>query len=68
MISDKNWKENNNKKNAVPEDDSSEDSLEDNCENSSDDNFEMKVVPEMKKQVRSSKVCALQDRTKSYIR
>ena len=37
------------KKNAFPEEDTSEDSLEDNCENSSDDNFEMKVVPERKK-------------------
>ena len=46
----------------------SEDSLEDNCDNSSDDNFEMKVVPEMKKQVRFLKVCALLDITKSYIR
>ena len=46
---------------------SSEDSLEDNCANSSDDNFEMKVVPERKKQVMPSKVCALQDITKSYV-
>ena len=42
--------------------------LDDCFQNFSDDNFEMKVVPENKKQFMSSKVCALQDKTKSYVR
>ena len=53
---------------TVPEDDSSEKSLDDNFKNCSDDNIEMRVLPENKKQFMSSKVCALQDKTKSYVR
>ena len=50
------------------EDGSTQNSLDDNFEKCSDDNFEMKFVPENKKQVMLSKVFALQDRTKSYVR
>ena len=62
------WKKEHQYPSKVPEDESSEKTLVDYFQNCSDDNFEMKVVPENKKQLMSSKVCALQDKTKSYVR